>query len=105
MRRADAAATLSDIARKLGICPSTVNKILNGIQGPVFRPETKKAVLEEAARLGYVPPRRGKKRMMEAVRGLLAASSMALVELREGRMKIAQSVLETAIARYRDMLS
>lgn len=97
--------TQEDIARVVGIDVSGVNKILNEVPGPVFRQTTKTAVFKAAARLGYIEPVRGKKRMMQAVRGLLSACARAIVDLREGRIKAAQATLDTAMAQWRDMLS
>lgn len=45
--------TQSEIARKVGIDVSSVNKILNKTPGPVFRKETIKKVHQVARQLGY----------------------------------------------------
>lgn len=45
--------TQSDIARRVGLDVSSVNKILNQRPGPVFRKETIKKVLQAARQLGF----------------------------------------------------
>lgn len=45
--------TQSEIARRIGIDVSSVNKILNRRAGPVFRPETIRRVFQIARQLGY----------------------------------------------------
>lgn len=45
----------ADIAAAVGLDVSSVNKILNEVKGPVFRPETIKQVKTAAKRLGWVP--------------------------------------------------
>lgn len=46
-------ATQVEIARRLGLDVSSVNKILNRCRGPVFRKETIRKVFETARELGY----------------------------------------------------
>ena len=46
-------ATQVEIARKLGLDVSSVNKILNRCKGPVFRKETIRRVFETARDMGY----------------------------------------------------
>lgn len=45
--------TQADIARKVGLDVSSVNKILNQIPGAVFHTRTKQAVFRTARELGY----------------------------------------------------
>ena len=45
--------TQVEIARRIGLDVSSVNKILNKRQGPVFRKETVKKVFKLARQLGY----------------------------------------------------
>lgn len=45
--------TQIQIARKLGLDVSSVNKILHGVPGLKWRPETVKAVFDAAEKLGY----------------------------------------------------
>ncbi len=45
--------TQIELARRLGLDVSSVNKILNRRQGPVFRPETVKRVFKVARELGF----------------------------------------------------
>jgi DNA-binding LacI/PurR family transcriptional regulator len=43
------------IAAELGLDVSTVNKIINRVEGPVFLDKTIKAVFQKARELGYQP--------------------------------------------------
>jgi len=45
--------TQLQIARRVGLDVSSVNKILNRVEGPIFRKETIKEVLSVARELGY----------------------------------------------------
>jgi len=45
--------TQVQIAKRLGIDVSSVNKILNRMPGPVFRKETIQLVFKTAAKMGY----------------------------------------------------
>lgn len=48
-------ATLRDVAAAAGVGPSTVSRVLRNTRAEEFRPETRRAVTEAAARLGYRP--------------------------------------------------
>lgn len=48
-------ATLKDIAKKAGVSPATVSRILNGDTSINVRPETRKRVYEVAEELEYTP--------------------------------------------------
>lgn len=52
-KRGRARVTQLEIARRIGIDVSSVNKILNRRPGPVFRPETIRQVFQVARELGY----------------------------------------------------
>ena len=52
-QKGDHMVTQSEIARQLGLDVSSVNKILNRRNGPVFRNETVKRVFDVAQRMGY----------------------------------------------------
>ena len=52
-QKGDPMVTQSEIARQLGLDVSSVNKILNRRNGPVFRNETVKRVFDVAQRMGY----------------------------------------------------
>lgn len=45
--------TQVEIARRVGLDVSSVNKILNEVPGPVFAKETKKLVFQVAKKMGY----------------------------------------------------
>lgn len=45
----------ADIAAVVGMDVSSVNKILNEVKGPVFKPSTIKRVKATAKRLGWTP--------------------------------------------------
>ncbi len=45
--------TLRDVARRVGVSPKTVSRVVN--EDPAVTPETRKLVLEEIERLNYVP--------------------------------------------------
>lgn len=47
--------TLDDIAREVGVHPSTVSRALNPTRATMVREETRLAVMEAAGRLGYRP--------------------------------------------------
>lgn len=47
--------TLDDVAREVGVHPSTVSRALNPNRAQLVNPETRKAVEEAARRLGYRP--------------------------------------------------
>jgi DNA-binding LacI/PurR family transcriptional regulator len=47
--------TQSDIAAATGLDVSSVNKILNEVEGPMFRESTKREVFRVARRLGWKP--------------------------------------------------
>jgi len=51
--RESAEVTQAEIARLAGIDVSTVNKILNRVQGPIFRKETVRKVFQIARKLGF----------------------------------------------------
>ncbi len=73
--RARMAVTQTEIARRARIDVSSVNKILNGVVGPVFRRETIERVHRIARKLGYRYPSRGKKSQADAGRALIAAGA------------------------------
>ena len=47
--------TIRDVADRAGVSPTTVSFVLNDVQGPNLRDETRRRVLETARELGYVP--------------------------------------------------
>src|SRR5690554_3500431 len=47
--------TLDDVAREVGVHPSTVSRALNPSKAGLVNPETRQAVEEAARRLGYRP--------------------------------------------------
>ena len=47
--------TIRDVADRAGVSPTTVSFVLNDVQGPNLRDETRQRVLEAARELGYVP--------------------------------------------------
>jgi LacI family transcriptional regulator len=47
--------TIRDVADRAGVSPTTVSFVLNDVQGPNLRDETRQRVLEAARALGYVP--------------------------------------------------
>jgi LacI family transcriptional regulator len=49
------APTLDDIAREVGVHPSTVSRALSPAKAALVRPDTRKAVEDAAQRLGYRP--------------------------------------------------
>ncbi len=50
-----AGTTLDDIAREVGVHPSTVSRALNPTRAGLVKPDTRRAVEEAARRLGYRP--------------------------------------------------
>lgn len=60
--------TQLDIARRCGVDVSTVNKILNEKQGPVFFKETIKKVKKTAKELGYAPKYDRRKALVDFIR-------------------------------------
>lgn len=66
--------TQGEIARRARVDVSSVNKILNGAVGPVFRCETIARVHRIAKKLGYKYPPRGKKSQADTARALMAAA-------------------------------
>jgi transcriptional regulator with XRE-family HTH domain len=63
--------TQCDIAERVGLDVSSVNKILNFVEGPVFRKETREQVLRVAKELGYDFDRPTKTRLLAALRELV----------------------------------
>lgn len=47
--------TAREIARRLGVSQSTVSRVLSDAEGYTYNQETRKRILEEAARMGYRP--------------------------------------------------
>lgn len=54
-RHSVAGTTLDDIAREIGVHPSTVSRALNPARSGLVKPDTRLAVQEAARRLGYRP--------------------------------------------------
>ncbi len=63
-------STQVEIARMVGLDVSSVNKILNDAQGPVFKEETKAMVRKMAKKLGYKPKSASKGMMRKELESL-----------------------------------
>jgi transcriptional regulator with XRE-family HTH domain len=63
--------TQSDIAKRVGLDVSSVNKILNFVEGPVFKNETRAQVLSVAKELGYDFNRPTRSRLLAALKELV----------------------------------
>lgn len=60
-----------DIAERVGLDVSSVNKILNFVEGPVFKKETRAQVLRVAKELGYDFNRPTRSRLLAALKELV----------------------------------
>lgn len=58
----------ADIAAVVGMDVSSVNKILNEVKGPVFKPSTIKHVKATAKRLGWTPRKTDVSNLKKVVR-------------------------------------
>lgn len=70
-RAATVKVTQSDIAERIGLDVSSVNKILNFVEGPVFKKETRALVLKVAKQLGYDFSRPTRPRLLAALKELV----------------------------------
>jgi DNA-binding LacI/PurR family transcriptional regulator len=77
-------STQSEIAERVGVDISTVNKILNRVEGPVFRQETIKQVFSMAKKLKYDFSRASKGELRRTLCDLFpkGSSTAGLVVLR-----------------------
>lgn len=64
--------TQTAVARRCRLDVSSVNKILNEIPGPVFKPETIHKVFRVAAEPGYIQPKNGKATLLSRIKTLEA---------------------------------
>lgn len=89
--------TQVEIARRVGLDVSSVNKILNRRQGPVFRKETVKKVFKLARQLGYDFGRLKYQHRRRAARKQVSIGAELYVYQRDG------SLYDQGVATIRDI--